>query len=102
MRPSLALPPLRWQQNALSSVALVWGIMCLACFGRAYLNPTKQTVFHDYGDAGRAWIAGADAYNLDHGDQLVIPPMSGFRYAPLVSVILVPFSLFPPDFGGVL
>ena len=80
----------------------IWGVICVACLARAYCNPTRQTVFHDYGHAGQAWLEGTDAYQLDHGGERFIPTMSGFRYAPIVAVLLAPFSLFGQAVGGVL
>jgi hypothetical protein len=69
---------------------------------RSYLYPTRQTVFHDYGHAGRAWVEGTDAYQMDHDGERVIPIMSGFRYAPIVTVLLAPFAMFGDALGGVL
>jgi hypothetical protein len=86
----------------MTGAIVFWGLVCLACCVRVYREPTRQTVFHDYGHAGRAWIDGTDAYNLDHGDERIVPSMSGFRYAPVVSVMLAPFALFSAEYGGVL
>lgn len=107
MRLSIPAPSLRWQHNnTLTWAALVWGLLCVAVCARVYLNPTHGTVFHDYGDAGRAWVQGGDVYQVDRdvsqGDGRLIAPMSGFRYGPLIVVLLVPFSVLPPEFGGVL
>lgn len=102
MQSSASWRILGWQVNAMTWAALIWGVLCLALLVRSYLAPTRQTVWHDYGAAGRAWIAGTDAYNLDHGDDIVIPPMSGYRYAPVVSVLLAPFGVLSDEYGNVL
>lgn len=88
--------------NPLTWAAIIWGVLCLGCCVRAFLDPTRQTVWHDYGAAGRAWLSATDAYNLDRDDGQVIPTMSGYRYAPMVSVLLAPFGVLPDRIGGVL
>jgi hypothetical protein len=84
-------------------VALLWLALCLGCCVRAFLSPANHTVYHNYANAGRAWVAGTDIYDiaLDHTGA-VIQRMSGYRYSPLVSILFVPFSLLPDAWGGVL
>ncbi|HZZ78169.1 MAG TPA: hypothetical protein VFE62_06605, partial [Gemmataceae bacterium] len=93
--PVVRATPVAW-------ALLIWCALAAACLTRCYLFPTRQTVFHDYGHAGRAWVEGTDAYRLDHDGVRVIPKMSGFRYAPIVSALLAPFSIFGDAIGGVL
>jgi len=88
--------------DLLAWVGVLWLLLCLACCIRAYLDPDHHSVYHNYSHAGRAWVAGADAYDIDMGEERSIPRMSAYRYAPLVSVLLVPFSVFPDAIGGVL
>ncbi len=82
---------------------LVWIALCLLCGLRAFLFPTSHTVYHNYANAGRCWLAGQDAYEVER-DQTgaVIPHMSGYRYSPLASVLMVPFSVLPDSWGGML
>ena len=81
----------------------LWIALCLGCCTRALLFPTSHTVYHNYAGAGRCWLGGVDAYDLER-DQAggVSQRMSGYRYAPLVSILFVPFSLLPDGLGGAL
>ena len=73
------------------------------CCVRAFLFPDNHTVYHNYSKAGWCWVHGEDAYAIERDAAgRVIPHMSGYRYSPLVSMLLVPFSLFPDAVGGVL
>jgi hypothetical protein len=84
-------------------VAYLWIALCLGCSLRALLFPTSHTVYHNYADAGRSWLQGTDTYALDRDDAgAVVPRMSGYRYAPLVSALFVPFGLVPDGLGGAL
>jgi hypothetical protein len=83
--------------------ALVWLVLCGICCVRAFLFPTSHTVYHNYANAGRCWLQGQDAYDIERDVKgAVVPHMSGYRYAPLVSVLMVPFSVLPDSLGGVL
>ncbi|MBI3821195.1 MAG: DUF2029 domain-containing protein [Planctomycetes bacterium] len=93
---------LGFRDRPLVWAALLWAVLCLGICVRVYREPTRQTVWHDYGAAGRAWVHGTDAYNLDRDDGQVIPTMSGFRYAPVVSVLLAPFGVLPESAGAIL
>lgn len=87
--------------GALKWTAYLWLALCVGCSVRAFMFPTSHTVFHDYAHAGRAWLAGTDAYEIERDAQGVyIPRMSGFRYSPLVSIVLVPFGMLPIALGG--
>lgn len=92
---SLLMNPMTW-------TALLWCVICLALLVRSFLEPTRQTLWHDYGAAGRAWIAGTDAYSLDKYEGQLAGAMSGYRYAPIFSVLLAPFSVLPDSFANVL
>ncbi len=77
-------------------------ILCVVSGIRATLDPTKQSVYPDYEKAGQAWLHGEDAYQIERdADGVYIPRMSGYRYSPLVAVLLVPFGLLPSALGGV-
>ena len=68
-----------------------------------YSYPTSHTVYHNYANAGRSWLAGSDAYDLERdASGAVVARMSGYRYAPLVSAAFVPFSLLPDSWGGLV
>jgi hypothetical protein len=78
-------------------------IICLVCCIRSYVDPLNHTVFPDYAHAGTSWAHGTDAYEISRdAEGNIIPRMSGYRYSPLVSIFLVPFSILPMDWGGAL
>jgi hypothetical protein len=77
-------------------VVLLWCVLCGACCVRAYLQPQRNTVFGIYRAAALAWIAGEDAY------ETASPNIGPYRYAPVVTVVLLPFSLLPLDLGGLV
>jgi hypothetical protein len=87
----------------LSWVALLWLVLCVGCCVQAFLFPTRHTVYPDYAHAGRSWVEGADAYNVEwDATGAFVPRMSGYRYAPIISIMMVPFSLCPDAVGGAL
>jgi hypothetical protein len=89
--------------NPLAWAATVWTVLAVGCCLRALLFPASHTVYHNYANAGRSWLHGADAYDLARDSSgAPVPRMSGYRYAPLVSVLLVPFALLPDGLGGAL
>ena len=78
-------------------------LICAVASYPAYLFPASHTVFHDYANAGRSWVSGTDAYNVEwDASGAFVPRMSGFRYAPIISIMMVPFSLFSNALGGAL
>jgi hypothetical protein len=81
----------------------VWLAIAMVCCARAFFYPTSHTVYHNYANAGRSWLAGTDAYDLARdANGAVVARMSGYRYSPLVSAAFVPFSLLPDSWGGLL
>ena len=97
------IPAGRPTLSAMKWVALVWFLLCVGCCVRIFLQPLKGSVYSNYSQAGRAWVNGADPYDIDReGGERVLPVMSGYRYSPPVSVLFVPFSLFPDRYANVL
>jgi hypothetical protein len=75
-------------------VAILWCVATIACCGRALIWPHCNSVYTNFSEAGRAWIAGGELYRTIADEP--------FRYAPIVAALLAPFSLLPDELGGVL
>ena len=89
--------------NWLLVAGWLWGILCVLLLVRAYCMPKKQTVTHNYTDAGQHWLAGTDAYELKFKKSGEVDPrMSGFRYSPLCAAFFAPISLLSDAWSSVL
>lgn len=75
----------------------LWIAVLLIVCVRSFFYPRTHSVYPIFAQAGRDWMADDDAYfpgkdrNLDQ-----------YRYSPLVTVSLIPFSTLPDALGGVL
>jgi len=74
---------------------LVWTVMTLACLAKAYLKPTKNTVFPIYTFAAGEWRAGRDLY-------VKMPEYDYYRYSPLMAAFFVPWRELSDAWGGVI
>jgi len=72
--------------------ATLWALILVVVCCRVIVSPYGSSVYPIYADAARNWLAGLDLYGEG----------SGYRYSPLVAILLVPLSLVPDVLGGVL
>ncbi len=87
----------RWEKIAL----VVWFCILMAICGRVLVSPRVHSVYGNFADASRNWIAGADLYRVYDGEQRRFVP-SAHRYGPLVAVLFLPFICLPDWLGGIL
>jgi hypothetical protein len=69
-------------------------LMCL----RAAIWPKRNSLYPTFADTGQCWLHSADLYDTHFWTVGV----DQYRYAPLVTVFFVPFSVLPDAAGGVL
>ncbi|HXG13182.1 MAG TPA: glycosyltransferase family 87 protein [Gemmataceae bacterium] len=89
---------LRWWRECKAwekCAVIVWVVVVLAVCGRGWLWPRIHTVYPIYRHAAQRWLAGEDLYQA-------IPGYDHYRYSPLATVLLVPFSALPDRLGGLL
>ncbi len=78
----------RWERLALG----IWMIILLVICVRVSLRPALNSVYPIFAHAARGWLAGVDLYRA---------PGDPYRYSPLITLLLVPFSVLPDQLGGV-
>jgi hypothetical protein len=70
--------------------------LVIICF-RTFFFPNTHSVYPIFSNAARNWLAGEDAYfPTDHRN------LDQYRYAPVITVLLIPFSFLPDNLGGVI
>jgi hypothetical protein len=89
--------PDRW----LHWTAGIWVVLCLVLLTRSFLQPQRQTVYHNYSKAGLHWLAGTDAYEVPRdASNRPLARMSAYRYSPLFSAMSAPLAQLPDQWGG--
>ena len=80
-------------QRWVKAACAVWAVVLIAVSGRLVLSAGSQGVYPIFADAARHWLNGQPVYNTG-GEP--------YRYSPLVTILLVPFSLLPDGIAGIL
>jgi hypothetical protein len=91
--PSPRHPVTRSPRHIVILSVAVWSLILLAISTRVLIAQKPSSVYPLFASAARRWLDGADLYRAA-GDP--------YRYSPLVTAGLVPFSLLPDRLGGVL
>jgi hypothetical protein len=98
MRPEFLRRRTRWVDPWLVLAAEVWLLVLLVVCVRAVFWPRVHSLYQTYAAAGGDWLAGKILYYHEQRPSY----LDQYRYSPLVSALLVPFSLLPERLGGVL
>jgi hypothetical protein len=80
-----------------AAAALVWAAVVAAVCARSAAQPHKRSLYPTWAAAGGDWVAGADAYGPPRA-----PHLDTYRYAPPVTVLLVPWHYLPERLGNAL
>jgi hypothetical protein len=83
--------------NRLERLTVVlWSVLLAVVCVRTALAPQHRSVYPDYANAARDWLAGADIYEWNKNSP------DRFRYSPTAAVCMIPFAILPDSVGGVL
>ena len=86
----------RWNTWTRLAAAL-WTILVVAVCVRGMVQPTSHNLYPTYARAGAEWLSRGVVYRDSWR-----APFDQYRYSPLVSAMLSPFSLLPSWLGGLL
>src|SRR5258708_5548171 len=96
MPPSIARPS--HAALAYRVMLATWGILLLLICIRSAIWPTRNSTYMIFADAAQNWIRGDNLYD----NSFLLKGLDQYRYAPLVTVFFVPFSLLPDSAANVL
>jgi hypothetical protein len=85
-----------WDSWTRCAVAL-WAILVVVVCVRGVLQPASHSLYPTYARAGAEWLTRGVVYH-DRWQA----PFDQYRYGPLVTAFLAPFSLLPLGLGSVL
>src|SRR5437660_462586 len=92
-QPETVAPSTARRQDWWRIALLAWGIILLVIGVRGFFFHKTHNTFFYYANAGRNWLEGVDLYQRQ---------ADTCRYSPLVTAMLVPFSMMPERAGALL
>lgn len=96
MPPSI--PPSRHAVLAYRFMLAAWGILLLLICIRSAIWPTRNSTYMIFANAAENWVHGKNLYD----NSFLLIGLDQYRYAPLVTVFFVPFSMLPDSAANVL
>jgi hypothetical protein len=86
-----------WPRAARAALGL-WGLALIIILCRGYLQPTRNSVYPIFANAGREWLAGVDLYDKT----LQRPVQDHYRYAPIVAAAFSPLTALDDPLAAAL